>query len=149
MIPTAGTTAQDMAAEFVACINATVCPSVSAAQFGSGKCFRIVVPGPVKPEICVGPAGGPSNACCPPPPCTFNPGLVKVQISNVDCNANNVDDAIDIALETSMDDNEDGIPDECGPIPTVSAWGLIAMALLLLVGAKVYFGRKRALKTPA
>ncbi len=30
-----------------------------------------------------------------------------------------------------------------GPIPTVSEWGLVAMALLLLVGAKVYFGRRR------
>ena len=28
-------------------------------------------------------------------------------------------------------------------IPTVSAWGLMVMALLLLGGAKVYFNRRR------
>jgi hypothetical protein len=35
----------------------------------------------------------------------------------------------------------------CAPevIPTVSEWGLVIMALLLLVGAKVYFGRREAL----
>ena len=30
------------------------------------------------------------------------------------------------------------------PIPTVSEWGLVVLALLLLTGAKVYFGRRRA-----
>lgn len=30
-----------------------------------------------------------------------------------DCNANGVDDAVDIARETSLDDDSDGIPDEC------------------------------------
>lgn len=29
-------------------------------------------------------------------------------------------------------------------IPTVSEWGLIIMAVLLLAGAKIYFGRRRA-----
>jgi hypothetical protein len=28
------------------------------------------------------------------------------------------------------------------PIPTVSAWGLVVLTLLLLTGAKVYFGRR-------
>ncbi len=31
------------------------------------------------------------------------------------------------------------------PIPTVSEWGLVALALLLLVGSRVYFGRRRRL----
>jgi len=30
------------------------------------------------------------------------------------------------------------------PIPTVSEWGLVIMALMLLVGGKVYFGRRQA-----
>jgi hypothetical protein len=30
-------------------------------------------------------------------------------------------------------------------IPTVSEWGLVVLALLLLVGAKVYFGRREAI----
>ncbi|MFQ5494210.1 MAG: IPTL-CTERM sorting domain-containing protein, partial [Phycisphaerae bacterium] len=34
-----------------------------------------------------------------------------------------------------------------GVIPTVSEWGLIALALLLLAGAKVYFGRRRSART--
>ena len=29
------------------------------------------------------------------------------------------------------------------PIPTVSEWGLVIMTLLLLTGAKIYFGRRR------
>ena len=33
------------------------------------------------------------------------------------------------------------------PIPTVSEWGLAILALLLLVGAKVYFGRRQAATT--
>ena len=30
------------------------------------------------------------------------------------------------------------------PTPTVSAWGLMILALLLMVTGKVYFGRRRA-----
>ncbi len=33
-----------------------------------------------------------------------------------------------------------------GAIPTVSAWGVAIMAILLLVGAKVYFGRRREMQ---
>lgn len=35
------------------------------------------------------------------------------------------------------------------PIPSVSEWGLIVLGLLLLVGAKVYFGRRRRASRPA
>jgi hypothetical protein len=31
------------------------------------------------------------------------------------------------------------------PIPTVSEWGLVVLALMLLIGGKVYFGRRPAL----
>ncbi len=38
----------------------------------------------------------------------------------------------------------------CGPpplgIPTVSQWGIVAMALLLLIGARVYFSRQRTIQ---
>lgn len=39
---------------------------------------------------------------------------------------------------------------ECShnPIPTVSEWGLVVMALLLLTGAKVYFGRRSEMGSP-
>jgi hypothetical protein len=37
---------------------------------------------------------------------------------------------------------------QCGvtgtAVPTVSTWGLVLLALALLVGAKVYFTRRRA-----
>ena len=36
----------------------------------------------------------------------------------------------------------EGDPD-CGVIPTVSEWGVAIMALLLLIGGKVYFARRR------
>jgi len=40
----------------------------------------------------------------------------------------------------------DEVNDVCkpAPIPTVSEWGMVALALLLLIGAKVYFGRRQA-----
>jgi len=36
-------------------------------------------------------------------------------------------------------------PECVGQIPTVSEWGLVILALLLLVAGKVYFGRRTAL----
>ena len=43
---------------------------------------------------------------------------------------------------TDCDDPDCPAP-PCDRIPTVSEWGLIALALALLAGAKVYFGRRR------
>lgn len=159
---TGNTTAADLAAAFVDCINATVCPSITAAQFGPGKCFRVVVPGTITPDLCVKPADGLSGYCCPQPICIFNPGLIEVQLGNVDCNDNNQDDAIDIALDTSndcnqnripdecdldsgvlMDDDGDGVPDECDVVPTMTGWGLIVLVLLMLAGIAIKFGRRR------
>lgn len=40
--------------------------------------------------------------------------------------------------------NEDSDTCETGAIPTVSAWGLAVLALILMVGAKLGFGRKEA-----
>ena len=52
-----------------------------------------------------------------------------------------------------LDNDCDGLIDsddpDCGVIPTVSQWGLVVLTLLLLTGAKVHFGRKRASRTPA
>ncbi len=41
--------------------------------------------------------------------------------------------------------NDQGSPCKAqAPVPTVSEWGMAIMAVLLLVGAKVYFTRRRA-----
>lgn len=61
---------------------------------------------------------------------------------------------IEVPDETCTDgiDNDcDGLTDsadpDCSVIPTVSAWGLFAFALLLLAEAKVYFNRRRTAQT--
>lgn len=42
----------------------------------------------------------------------------------------------------SSDSNQDGRPDECFvPVPTASSWGVVAIALLLLIAAKLSFRR--------
>ena len=55
-----------------------------------------------------------------------------------DCQRNGVPDECDIASSTSDDDNDNGVPDECeAPIPTVSEWGIVAMALLVLTAGTI------------
>lgn len=74
------------------------------------------------------------------------------------CNANNDNDCSPVCgngvvegLEECDDDNTDpgdGCDDVClnegPPVPTVSTWGLMVLALLLLAASKVYFGRRQA-----
>lgn len=75
-----------------------------------------------------------------------NSGSAYVFAIGGDCNNKSNPDACDIADGTSNDANGNGIPDECDDefptIPTVSEWGLVIMTLLLLTGAKIYFGRR-------
>ena len=48
-----------------------------------------------------------------------------------------------IGLRYGGDGSDCGsIDPRCGPIPTVSGWGLVVLALILMVGAKLYFGRR-------
>jgi hypothetical protein len=63
-----------------------------------------------------------------------------------DCNCNDVPDAADIAGGASLDVNGNGIPDECevSDIPTVSEWGLVGMAVLLLACGLYMLMRRRA-----
>jgi hypothetical protein len=70
-------------------------------------------------------------------------------LADDDCNTNGVCDSRDIAYGTSQDDNGDGVPDECQgptePIPTVSEWGLLALAsLLAIAGGAILRHRRRS-----
>jgi hypothetical protein len=59
-----------------------------------------------------------------------------------DCNRNVIPDECDIAQGTSSDEDGDDVPDECQaplPIPALSGWGLVAMALLVVsAGSLIY-----------
>ncbi len=62
-----------------------------------------------------------------------------------DCNKNSTVDLLEILVGDVPDVNQDGIPDGCqvgGEVPTVSEWGLIVMALLLLTAGTIVFGRE-------
>ncbi len=62
----------------------------------------------------------------------------------LDCNANGTVDSCDIAGGTSEDVNDNGIPDECErSIPTVSEWGMVVMALLVLATGTLVYTRRR------
>lgn len=48
---------------------------------------------------------------------------------------------------TGLDDDQDGIDNACDlvyTIPTMSEWGLVVLTLVLLIGAKIAFGRRTA-----
>ncbi len=45
--------------------------------------------------------------------CAFNPTILEVKPSGHDCNANGIDDEMDIEAGLSLDTNANGIPDEC------------------------------------
>jgi hypothetical protein len=53
--------------------------------------------------------------------CAFNADLVLLPLSELDCNNNLTDDAIDIAVGLSGDCNGNGVPDECQPLAALQA----------------------------
>ncbi len=59
-----------------------------------------------------------------------------------DADGDGVSDCVDLCA--GVDDAVFG-PECAGQIPTVSEWGLVVLALLLLVAGKVYFGRRTVL----
>lgn len=46
-------------------------------------------------------------------PCAFNPPIMELPTSGVDCNANEIDDLVDILLGGASDSNGNGVPDSC------------------------------------
>ncbi len=65
--------------------------------------------------------------------------------TNRDCNGNTTLDDCDIAAGTSADTDGNGVPDECQgqPVPAVSSWGLLILALMLLCAGKAVAMRRR------
>jgi len=114
----AGGSAADLAAAFVAAINAHSCATnrLLAAQINPPyqNMFRVVVGGQTSFDLCVGPAAQ-LPTCCPSSviTCPFNPDLGEILLSGEDCNKNGMDDTIDILMGDGTDINDDGILDAC------------------------------------
>lgn len=67
----------------------------------------------------VGPSGGPASCevTTTLPACSFNPTIELLPLPGADCNDNGFDDFIDILAGDSLDENENGVPDECEGVP--------------------------------
>lgn len=110
-VPSGGT-ADALTQQFVNSINSAGSPGLVAAAYGN--VFTVTASGTQQFALGVGPSGQQPNCYLPPQTsCGFNPDMSEITLAGDDCNGNGVDDAIDIANETSQDSNEDGIPDEC------------------------------------
>ncbi len=120
-------TSADVAAAFASSINAAAGACLgpilsSAAPIGTppfAGSLQIYMNGHTNFTLEVGPAGTPcgDSAMCAvilsDAPCSFNPTIQQVALTNEDCNENNIDDAVDIATGASADNNGNGIPDDC------------------------------------
>jgi len=78
---------------------------------------------------------------CPSDPEKVEPGTCGC---GVDDNADSDNDTVPDCLDVCPGVDDTVFTPECQtPIPTVSSWGVFALALLLLVAAKIRFGRRR------
>ena len=72
---------------------------------------------------------------------TCNPSSGCVPGTPVNC-----DDGRECSVDTCNEPNGTCTNDDADcAIPTVSEWGLVVLTLMLLIGAKVYFGRRQAI----
>jgi hypothetical protein len=77
---------------------------------------------------------------CPDDPNKTDPGICGCGVAETgDSDGDGVSDCVDQC--PGVDDSV-FFPGCVGAIPTVSEWGMVVLALLLLAGAKVYFGRR-------
>ena len=83
---------------------------------------------------------------CPTDPAKTAPGLCGCGVSDVDTDGDTVPDCLDQCpgKDDRIDANANGVADclEAGIIPTASAWGIIVLAFLLLIIAKIRFARR-------
>ncbi len=87
------------------------------------------------------------NDGCPSDPNKTLPGTCGCGVSDADTDGDGVADCNDVCPggDDTVDNNGNGTPDDCdagNTIPTVSTWGMIVMAMLLLTAGKLYFGRR-------
>jgi len=99
-------------------------------------------------SICLGDTDGDGvdSLCesCPNDPAKIDPGICGCGVSDsADADLDGVPDCIDQCpgLDDKIDLNGDGTPDRVEHIPTMSQWGLAILTLMLLVGAKIIYGR--------
>jgi hypothetical protein len=87
---------------------------------------------------------------CPEDPEKTAPGQCGCGTSETDSDADTVADCNDVCPQEddTVDDDQNGTPDcaQFQPIPTASTWGLVIMAFLLLIGAKLRFGSPKRAK---
>lgn len=86
---------------------------------------------------------------CPDDGNKTEPGVCGCGVSDNDTDGDTVADCNDNCPDRpntdQADRDRDGVGNACeAGIPAVSAWGTAIMALLLLVGGRVYFNRRRA-----
>ena len=84
------------------------------------------------------------NDGCPNDPNKVNWGQCGCGVPDTDTDGDGVADCID---QCPGVDDAIFAPGCIGAIPAVSEWGLVILALLLLVAGKVYFGRRRELSS--
>jgi hypothetical protein len=126
-----GGTAGDLADAFVNSINGVGCSGIQAMRVGPPSLgwFRICATVCTNPSVPlsslsfvfrVGAAGTPPEEQCvvtgpllpTSGPCSFNPEIFELPTSGQDLNNNGIDDAIDILAGTSLDLDQNNIPDE-------------------------------------
>ncbi len=87
------------------------------------------------------------NDGCPNDADKIEPGVCGCGIADADSDGDTVPDCLDQCPgeDDLPDSDDDGIPD-CiqAPVPTVSTWGLLILALLLLITAKSLLAKHRA-----
>jgi len=111
----AGFGASAIVQQFVGSINlAGCCSAMASALPQAPRVFEVSTTEPAGFDLCVGAAGAPATCCVQSGlTCSFNPDIVEIVLSGVDCDANGLDDAIDIAIDPALDSDGDGQIDGC------------------------------------
>jgi hypothetical protein len=131
------------------------CEEARACCFNDGACLSLA---PICCELADGAPLSPETSCegdldgdtvdavcgdgCPVDSLKLEPGLCACGVADDDTVADCNDQCA--GRDDTRDFDNNNIPDctEFFPIPTVSAWGLVALTLSLAIGAKIAFRRR-------